>query len=307
MNFPKAYFRVHEEARLLDFLKQNFPTDLAERSFSPKTPLELVPFGAVYVDGQRILEDIKVSPNSLIKVHLVPKRYPLNQCSFKPEIVFENEDFVVADKPSPFPIHPTADNFAENLLKFLEKERKSKLYITSRLDAGTEGLAVFAKNKESQTALNQMMSFKKATVEDHISVKKIYRVFSYAKPPLGRIVHFQTSSSSRKIFSGARISDQDKICILEVLKTHKMGPFYLSEVQLITGRTHQIRGQFAQIGCAIVGDTLYGDPSEDRLGFGLECSRLQWTWKGQDLEISRSAHRMEEWQNRWLSSFSSSL
>lgn len=117
----------------------------------------LLNFGAIYYKGQRILEDITVSQQDYIRVHTKPRRFPMELLQKRDLIVFENENFVVLNKPAGIPVHPTVDNIKENILFFIEQHFKHSLYVTHRLDVPTQGLIVYAKNKEFQSAFNKLL------------------------------------------------------------------------------------------------------------------------------------------------------
>jgi len=222
-------------------------------------------------------------------------------------VLFENEDFMVVDKPAPLPVHAVSSNAVENLLVFLERKRGEKFYVTSRLDVDTTGLLLLAKSCESQTAINALFHAGK--------VEKIYRCVTEAAPPLGLITHYQsTRKGVKKLFLRERMAASDKECRLIVRSVEELdgdgvigsvgfaGPTdpvdstepaqttprrFLCTIQLLSGRTHQIRGQLALLGCPIVGDELYGPTTGDH-ALQLECLSLTFPWKGQTLHFERA-------------------
>lgn len=275
--FPHIYFHSPQDGRLIDALKAQFQKESLKSSLSPEELLEL---GSVYVNSKRTCINQVVTKNDLIKVRLFPKRYDLTKLSFYPRIVFENEEFTVVDKPSPLPTHATADNLKENLIYLLETRLQRKFYVTSRLDAETEGLLILGKSSGAQSELNRLFR--------NSQIRKIYRALSRQAPPPGRHVHYQSPEiSPKRQFSHHPPSPDWKRCELVILSTTKVPQGYLSEIDLLTGRTHQIRGQMALLSCPLKGDSIYGD-GKSCSSLGLECHRLKIPWKGELIELTRS-------------------
>lgn len=265
--FLKVHFRANKDSRLSELFTQNLDDDARSTSL----PFEnLLSLGSIYVNDKRTYEDIDLKVDDFVKAHLQPRRYLFENLSFKPKTIFENEEFVVVDKPSPLPTHATAANGVENLISYLEKETGKKYYVTSRLDVDTEGLIVLAKSKQAQASLNDL--FKKSLI------KKIYRGISASAPEPGIHRHYQSPETGpTREFDSVEHPDW-KICEMKIHHIEKVKNGFLSEIELITGRTHQIRGQMVLLECPLLGDTLYGGPQHSRLE--LECFSLQFTFKG---------------------------
>lgn len=279
--FPKAYFRSSHQGSAVQLLKSYLEEC---KKPSPLNAEELISLGSVYINGQRAQRDDQAKAQDLFKVHLFPKRYPIENLPFLPFLIFECEDFIVIDKPAPLPTHPTSDNRQENLLAYIQRHHEKKFYVTSRLDVHTEGLILFAKSKEAQTQINQLFH--------NGAVQKIYRSFSFTRPPLGAHTHYTSiKASPRRHFSTSPFKDC-RVCQMKILKVLKAHDAYEAEIELITGRTHQIRGQMALLGCPIIGDSLYSEikptsdvcPNEKLM---LECQSLEFTWKGQQFKFVR--------------------
>jgi 23S rRNA-/tRNA-specific pseudouridylate synthase len=275
--YAPVYFRA-EKSGLLSALVSSFLEQ--EGLAAALSPTELIPLGAVYVNTRRALHDREISAGDLVKVFPSPKRYPMEALREPVSVLFENEDFMVVDKPAPLPVHAVSSNAVENLLVFLERKRGEKLYVTSRLDVDTTGLLLLAKSCESQTAINALFHAGK--------VEKIYRCVTEAAPPLGLITHYQsTRKGVKKLFLRERMAAADKECRLVVKSADPTPKRFLCTIQLLSGRTHQIRGQLALLGCPILGDELYG-PTKRNHALQLECLSLAFSWKGRALHFERS-------------------
>ncbi len=243
-------------------------------SLSHDLVAELVALGSVYLNHRRCgsHDEPLIQENDYLRVHTTPRRYPVTKHSFEDLIVENHPEFIVINKPSGIPVHPTVDNVKENLITHLSAHLGQDLYVTHRLDVVTEGLIVFAKTKSFQTLFNKLL------VESQ--VRKVYRclVPSHLMPEsfaaTKSIVHYMEPSprAPKQVSSSPR--DGWAKCSLKI--THRSvvsSEFTELKIHLETGRTHQIRSQLAAEGCPIIGDRMYGSTFD--YGSGAEKIALQ--------------------------------
>lgn len=243
----------------------------SQLNLSKERFFELQSLGAIYVNEQRQLQNTLLKENDYVRVHLEPKRFQGFEFQ-KDWIVLQTEDFIVFNKPSGLPCHPTLDNFRENLLEIATHHLQMTLFVTHRLDVPTSGLILFARNKA-------MLSYFNKCLEAH-TVQKKYEAMVHGcltKAPQ-RLTHYMKKEvRSPKVLTHECLENTLK-CELILLESQIQSEnFSHLKIQLLTGRTHQIRAQLGFIGHPIVGDTLYGAPKTDHENkIKLHCSSLQY-------------------------------
>jgi 23S rRNA pseudouridine1911/1915/1917 synthase len=214
--------------------------------------LKLLTLGAIYFKEHRIQDDVSAIKGDYVRVHQKPRRFPVHLFKNAENLVFENNDFVVINKPSGIPTHATVDNLQENAHFLTENFLKTKLHVTHRLDVATSGLLVFAKTKEFQIFFNDLLFNRK--------VQKIYRalVAKTYDGPL-ELTHYMRPSPKAPKFVSLISEPGWAKCHLKILNTQQLqsGKTLLT-INLTTGRTHQIRAQLSAMGYPIIGDKSYG-------------------------------------------------
>lgn len=255
------HFKLERSCLISGLIQEKLKLSLEEIS-------TLFSLGGIYLNENRIHIDQILDAGSYLRVHAKPKRFPVPQNVFD-LIHFQNEDFIVANKPSELPTHPTLDNTQENLLTLLEKSLQLKLYPCHRLDVATQGLLVIAKTKKFENTFQ-------AYLRDNLVEKKYWaHIHGHCHPK--KYIHFMKKSARapKQIF--AEEKDDHLKCELEVLSVNPQ--LFTSQIQirLITGRTHQIRAQLSYMGCPIIGDTMYGSTVHyGREHIWLKCVELQF-------------------------------
>lgn len=229
---------------------------------------ELIALGAIYSNRLRVLEDRELPKGTYLRLHLAPKRYPSAEISWRSRLVAVEKDFVVIDKPAGIPTHATVDNVRENALAETRSVVGEELFSTQRLDVPVSGLLVFARNKAFQSRFNQWLSDKK--------IGKHYATLTKKNVVPGHYVHYTENSERIPRRFSVDAAPGWLRCELKVLASEVLGDAFLSEVELLTGRTHQIRGQLSCLGAPLLGDNLYGGQRLKGAELGLRCVKLEW-------------------------------
>ena len=193
-----------------------------------------------------------------------PKKASLKPYNFKLDIVFEDDDLIILNKPAGIVMHPGAGNFDNTIVNALINYDKNSLSnigdelrpgIVHRIDKNTSGLIVIAKNNQSHEHLSNQ--FNKHTI------KRIYQLLIWGKirPSKGRIeTLISRSSKNRQMMEVSRTKGKKAITnykTLEIFESIKTPTLSLLECKLETGRTHQIRVHMNYLGNSIVGDDKY--------------------------------------------------
>lgn len=245
------------------------PTD--ETSF-------LIQLGSVYVSGKRAQLHDQVSEKMQIRVHTKPRRYNVDH-DWKSRIVFEHQDFIVLNKPNNIPSHPSVDNQIENSLTQLSLAIGKKLLITHRLDTLTEGLIVYAKNTEFVNGFNTQLQKKL------ITKKYVALVETTEKLPTHLVHYMEPSPRAPKKVSQIANEGWD-FCELKIEQQKIFERYSWIKINLLTGRTHQIRSQVSEVGAPILGDKLYGSQIiEDENKIALRAQEIEFQWLGSSHQI----------------------
>ncbi len=215
--------------------------------------------GQVQVNGKSVKTGYLVRSGDHILLHvaepvpntILPENIPL-------EVLYEDSDIAVINKPAGLACHPGAGIRSGTLVNALlyrmgplEAEDPSRPGIVHRLDKLTSGVMLVAKNRFAHRQLAQQFKNRQ--------VKKEYLAMVYGTPtpdsgtidlPIGRDPKDRKKMSTRSRRSRAAITHYS------VREAH--GPLSLVEVRIETGRTHQIRVHLARKGYPVVGDSLYG-------------------------------------------------
>jgi 23S rRNA pseudouridine1911/1915/1917 synthase len=275
-----CFFRIPSSVSLKEFLCSADFSPLAI-GLSEAVVDSWLEGGCVYVNGLRQRENVVLEAEQIIRLHTRPKRY-LEVANLSSHIVLDHAEFLVLDKPSGLPTHPTLDNYIENAKVLLERELKQTLYTTHRLDVPTQGLLILAKSPRAQRSLNKAFSLGR--------VEKIYRCLCEGRVAPGLYTHFIDPES--KVPRTIDVQDHPGwwTCRLEVLGAAMARDNYALVVRLLTGKTHQIRAQMAALGAPVVGDITYGAKESlvtPQVQIALECFQLGFSLFGEPFTVQR--------------------
>ena len=207
-------------------------------------------------------------------------------------VLYEDNHIIAVNKSTSEIVQgdKTGDQPLSETLKLYLKEKYNKpgdvfLGVTHRLDRPVSGVVLFAKTSKALTRLNEMFR--------NQEVKKTYWAIVKEKPaqPEGRLENYliRNEKQNKSVAFDTERSDAKKAALSYKLIAHS-DTYYLLEVQLETGRHHQIRCQLAKMGCPIKGDLKYGFPrSNPNGGISLHARSVEFIHPVSKLKISLTA------------------
>ncbi len=233
-------FKVLKKQKVSNAILSNFP------NFTFGYVQKLLKQKDVKLNGKRISKDAEANVDDLISIYIAEDKL------MKIEIIYEDENLVVVFKKRK--IETVSETGEIDLISVLEKQLNKKLYAVHRLDRNTEGLVIFAKNESVKKSLDN--AFKTRTID------KFYLAVVFGKlEKQSDIMTAYLKKNADKSF--VEISDNIKPGFEQIKTSYKViderEDLSLVEVELLTGKTHQIRAHFAHIGHFIIGDEKYGD------------------------------------------------
>ena len=240
--------------------------DLTELSRSQAN--EEIKKGAVLVNGQAKKAKYTVQEGDVI-TYEVPQEAILDyQAEDIPlEIVYEDDDVAVVNKPQGMVVHPSAGHASGTLVNALMYHVKNlssingvvRPGIVHRIDKDTSGLLMVAKNDQAHQALAEELKDKK-------SLRK-YIAIVHGNLPNDRGMIEAPIGRSEKDRKKQAVTAKGKPAVTRFQVLERFGDYSLVELTLETGRTHQIRVHMAYIGHPVAGDPLYG-PRKTLKGHG---------------------------------------
>lgn len=241
----------------------------------------LLNLGAIYVNNQRQNTDLLIEADQSFRVHTKPRRFNC-QLDWRARVIFESSSFVVLNKPSGIPSHPSVDNKIENALTQLALALDTTLHVTHRLDTLTEGLIVYGKTNYFVKSFNQQL-------QSHQIEKKYCALVDCVDALPTKVIHYmEPSPRAPKKVSQSAIENW-VYCELEILQQKKQLDSTWVKLNLLTGRTHQIRAQLSNLGAPLLGDSLYGSKKTwKQNAIALRACELQFTWNNQVMQFALS-------------------
>lgn len=265
-------FSYREEVRkeaagrsLLEWLAHRY------RHSSPEVWRERLEKGEILLDGRPPPGD----PVLTLGQELVWNRPPWDEpdVPLHYELVFEDDALIAVAKPSGLPTMPAGGGFYQHTLLTLVRRSFPEASPLHRLGRGTSGLVLFAKDGRSRATLARAFRERR--------MRKVYRCIASGDPPwdrreidvaIGEVAHPALGS-----VHAATTSGKPSMSIARVVE--RRGDSWLAEVEIETGRPHQIRIHLAAAGHPLVGDPLYrtgGVPAPDALPGDLGYSLHAW-------------------------------
>lgn len=219
--------------------------------------------GGITRNGVTIRSIDMVSAGDVIVLTLEDDSFLEPNGSLNVPVAFENDSLVVFNKPSGMPVHPSIRHQGDTLGNFFAYRYPELTFRSvNRLDRDTSGLCIIAKDALAAKLLQG-------------NCKKVYYAAVHGEIPEKGTIDAPIARERESII--LRCVREDGQRAVTHYKRLKMNDKYsLAEIDLETGRTHQIRVHFAHIGAPLAGDDLYGGLRNDISRQALHCGRLSF-------------------------------
>ncbi len=220
--------------------------------------------GCILVNDNPVKSNYKVKPEDVVavvmdrprrEIEIIPENIPLN-------IVYEDDDLMVINKPAGLVVHPGHGNYTGTLVNAIAWHLKDnpeydvkdpRLGLVHRIDKDTSGLLVIAKTPEAKTGLG-MQFFNKTTQRKYVAL-----VWGIIKEDDGTIEgNIGRDLKDRMLMRVFPEGDYGKPAVTHYTVLERLGYVTLVECRLETGRTHQIRVHMKYIGHTLFNDSRYG-------------------------------------------------
>ncbi|MEW4353776.1 RluA family pseudouridine synthase [Streptococcus pneumoniae] len=191
------------------------------------------------------------------------------------EVVYEDDHFLILDKPAGVASIPSVNhsNTMANYVKayYIHQEYENQqVHIVTRLDKDTSGLMLFAKHGYAHARLDKQLQ-KKTIEKRYFALIKGEGTLEEQGEIIAPIARDENSIITRRVAKGGKYAHTSYQVVA------RYGDIYLVDIQLHTGRTHQIRVHFSHIGFPLLGDDLYGGSLTDGIERqALHCHSLKF-------------------------------
>ena len=246
---------------------------ILEQELSRSMIQKMLDDGKILVNRKQEKASYKTKSNDIIEVEeIVVKEIELKAQDIPVEVIYEDSDIIVVNKPKGMVVHPANGNPDGTLVNAIMNICKDSLSgiggeirpgIVHRIDKDTSGLLIIAKNDKAHINLSEQIKNREITKKYVALVRGVIKENNATiDMPIGR------SDKDRKKMA-VRKDGKNAVTHFNVIKRYN-GYTYL-DIKIDTGRTHQIRVHLAEIGYPIIGDGVY---SNGRNPFGVEGQML---------------------------------
>ena len=241
----------------------------------------------IKVDGKRAEINTRLALGSVVEMYIndeffEPKspKYDFMSAAKSLDIVYEDENLLLADKQQGLLVHPDDNEYNDTLIARIQRylyekgeynpeaENSFRPALANRIDRNTGGIVIAAKNAEALRILCDKIKSRE--------IDKMYLTVVHGKPPKNEDIlegYLEKNEDRRQVYIKNKMTVDTKTVRTKYSVLASKNGLSLLKIQLLTGRTHQIRAHLASIGCPLLGDGKYGVNKKDK-AMGFKCQAL---------------------------------
>ncbi len=263
-------FRVVKTQPLLEFLLENI------KKQSRNNIKGMLKNRCVLVDGVATTRfDYMLTPKQTVQISKSPVLKQSGRSEEKLDIIYEDEEFIVINKPSGLLSVATDKENSKTAYRMLteyvrKSDPKNQVFVVHRIDKETSGVLMIAKNAEIRDLLQDDWN-KLVTLREYIAI-----VDGNFNEKQGTIKSWLTETSTHIMYSSkGKNQGKEAITHYQVIKENRK--YSLLRIKIDSGRKNQIRVHMNDAGHPIIGDDKYGSPTNPLKRLGLHASTLELT------------------------------
>lgn len=235
----------------------------------------------IRLNGKKAKEGDKLKPGDVLTLYISDEFFETgkNELAFlrvkpKLDIVYEDENILVVNKPAGLIVHSDANEEFNTLINHItaylyaqgsydpDEENSFAPALCNRIDRNTQGLVIAAKNAAALKEMNDIIKNRE------VEKKYLAAVHGVPKQKKGTIRSYLNKDADRNMVAVKKVKnsalDKEAVTKYAVLAVNQALNLSLLEIELVTGRTHQIRAQMASVGHPLLGDGKYAENKADR-------------------------------------------
>ena len=244
---------------------------LRRHGFSRSIITKLKQGSGLLVNGEKVRTVDIVHKGDVIKASMSDDTEIVPNSGLKAEIIYDDDDIVIFDKPPFMPVHPSIRHYDDTLANlFTALYPGTAFRSVSRLDRNTSGLVLVAKNRLAAAKLTAKKENRPKKLYYAVVAGDVTDRFGCCGEIIKPIARVSESIITRTISDDGQYAHT----VFKVIKSSRDMSFL--EISLVTGRTHQIRVHFSSEGFPLMGDDLYGGSTELINRQALQCGYISF-------------------------------